>query len=68
MRTHFLSCRPLTRTSPASEFWGINQAIRFGTNTNILSSTAGIVDTGTTLTLIATGAFSQPTALLRASY
>lgn len=46
--------RPITKKSPASKFWGIDQAIRFGT-TSILSKTAGIVDTGTTLTLIATG-------------
>ncbi|KAI0695610.1 aspartic peptidase A1 [Cytidiella melzeri] len=51
----------LTTTSPASEFWGINQSIRYGTSTTIQSTTAGIVDTGTTLTLIATGAFSAYT-------
>lgn len=45
---------PLTTTSPASTFWGINQSISYG-STTILSSTAGIVDTGTTLILIATG-------------
>ncbi|KAL1939463.1 hypothetical protein VTO73DRAFT_10019 [Trametes versicolor] len=57
--TGSINFAPLTRTSPASEFWGINQSIRFGTNTNILSSTAGIVDTGTTLTLIATDALTR---------
>ncbi|KAI0357861.1 acid protease [Trametes cingulata] len=50
---------PITRTSPASEFFGIDQSIRYGTNTNILSRTAGIVDTGTTLTLIATDALQR---------
>ena len=45
---------PLTMTSPASTFWGIDQSISYG-NTTILSSTAGIVDTGTTLIFIATG-------------
>lgn len=45
---------PLTTTYPASEFWGINQSISYG-GTTILSSTAGIVDTGTTFILIATG-------------
>ncbi|CAL1694483.1 unnamed protein product [Somion occarium] len=49
---------PITRKSPASRFWGIDQAIRLGT-TSILSQTAGIVDTGTTLTLIATDAFQR---------
>ncbi|KAH0829210.1 acid protease [Lanmaoa asiatica] len=44
---------PLTTTFPASEFWGIDQSISYG-GTTILSSTAGIVDTGTTLILIAT--------------
>lgn len=47
---------PITSTSPANEFWGINQSIKFGT-TNVLSTTAGIVDTGTTLILIASNAF-----------
>ena len=47
--------RPITRTSPSNLFWGINQSIRFGSSTTILSNTAGIVDTGTTPTLIATG-------------
>ena len=45
---------PLTTTSPASTFWGIDQSISYG-DTTILSKTAGIVDTGTTLILIATG-------------
>ena len=45
---------PLTTTSPASTFWGIDQSIFYGADV-ILSSTAGIVDTGTTLILIATG-------------
>ncbi|KAI0094424.1 aspartic peptidase A1 [Irpex rosettiformis] len=49
----------ITKTSPASEFWGIDQTIRYGASTSILSSTAGIVDTGTTLTLIATDAFNR---------
>nr|WPL92273.1 aspartic protease U42611 [Ganoderma boninense] len=50
---------PLTQTSPASLFFGIDQSIRYGTSTNILSSTAGIVDTGTTLILIATDALTR---------
>ncbi|TCD68311.1 hypothetical protein EIP91_011170 [Steccherinum ochraceum] len=57
--TGSITFAPITRTSPASEFWGIDQSVRFGTNTNILSSTAGIVDTGTTLTLLATDAIQR---------
>lgn len=45
---------PLTATTPACHYWGFNQSISYG-NTTILSSTAGIVDTGTTLILIASG-------------
>ena len=45
---------PITGTSPASAYWGIDQSISYGGST-ILSSTAGIVDTGTTLVLIASG-------------
>jgi cathepsin E len=49
---------PVTTTSPASLFWGINQSVRYSTSTNILSTTAGIVDTGTTLILLASNGFS----------
>jgi hypothetical protein len=35
-------------------FWGINQTITFG-STTILNNGAGVVDTGTTLLLLATG-------------
>lgn len=48
---------PLTATSPASEFWGIDQSVTYGTDVPLLSSTAGIVDTGTTLVLLASDAF-----------
>ena len=44
-------------TSPASEFWGINESITYGTSTSILSTTAGIVDTGTTLLLLESEAY-----------
>ncbi|KZT08681.1 aspartic proteinase precursor [Laetiporus sulphureus 93-53] len=51
---------PLTTTSPSSTFWGIDQSITYGSsNTEILTSTAGVVDSGTTLTLIASDAFSR---------
>ncbi|KIJ40077.1 hypothetical protein M422DRAFT_257145 [Sphaerobolus stellatus SS14] len=49
---------PITTTSPANEFWGINQSVRYGTSTTILSTTAGIVDTGTVLLLLATNAIT----------
>ena len=49
---------PITSTSPASGYWGIDQSISYGGST-ILDSTAGIVDTGTTLLLLATDAFSK---------
>ena len=44
----------ITKTFPASTFWGIDQSVSYGGQT-ILSNSAGIVDTGTTLMLIATG-------------
>ncbi|KAJ7119119.1 family A1 protease [Mycena epipterygia] len=48
----------ITSTSPAKDYWGINQSITYGT-TSILASTAGIVDTGTTLVYIASNAFTK---------
>ena len=39
------ACSPITTTSPASDYWGIDQSVQYGTTT-ILDTTAGIVDTG----------------------
>lgn len=48
---------PITTTYPASKYWGINQDVSYGSGTKLLSSSAGVVDMGTTLLLIATDAF-----------
>ena len=49
---------PITSTSPASAYWGIDQDVTYGSSgTTLLSGSAGIVDTGTTLLLLATDAF-----------
>ena len=45
---------PVTQTSPAKYYWGIDQSVRYN-GQQVLSWTAGIVDTGTTLILLATG-------------
>jgi len=47
---------PITLVYPSNAYWGIDQSISYG-NTLILRETAGIVDTGTTLILIATGVY-----------
>lgn len=57
--TGSITYTPLTTTSPASEYWGIDESITYGSDTTILDSTAGIVDTGTTLILIASDAYSR---------
>jgi hypothetical protein len=49
---------PITTTNPASTYWGINESITYG-STTILSSTAGIVDTGTTFLYVASDAYSK---------
>ncbi|KAG2363833.1 aspartic peptidase domain-containing protein [Suillus spraguei] len=56
--TRDISYVPITSTSPANRYWGIDQSIMYG-NTPILNETAGIVDTGTTFILIATDAFHK---------
>lgn len=49
---------PITSTSPANAYWGTDQSITYGHDgQTLLSTTAGIVDTGTTLVLIASDAF-----------
>jgi len=47
---------PITSTSPASSYWGIDQTLSYGQDNELLNS-SGIVDTGTTLLLLATDAF-----------
>ena len=42
--------------SPAADYVGVDQSVTYGTETAILRTTAGIVDSGTTLLLLATGA------------
>lgn len=49
---------PITSTSPASQYWGIDQTITYGSSGTALLTSSGIVDTGTTLLLIATDAFN----------
>jgi cathepsin E len=46
----------ITQTSPANEFWGIDQSVTYDGTTLLKSS--GIVDTGTTLVLLASDAFA----------
>ncbi|EMD36749.1 hypothetical protein CERSUDRAFT_114658 [Gelatoporia subvermispora B] len=59
--TGSISFTPITGTSPASEYVGIDQSITYGSSsgTSVLTSTAGIVDTGTTLLYIATDALQR---------
>ena len=54
MTTDPVNYVPLAMTLPASQFLGIDQSTSCGNDT-MLSSTSGIIDTGTTLILIATG-------------
>ncbi|KLO16772.1 family A1 protease [Schizopora paradoxa] len=50
---------PITKTEPSSFYWGIDQSVVYGTSQSVLSGNSGIVDTGTTLILIATDAFNR---------
>ena len=50
--------RSAARTSPSDQYWGINQTITYGSGDTILSS-AGIIDTGSTLLMLASDVFSK---------
>ncbi|EKM57274.1 uncharacterized protein PHACADRAFT_208375 [Phanerochaete carnosa HHB-10118-sp] len=53
---------PITSTMPSTFYIGINQSITYGNSspsTSILGPTAGIMDAGTTLILIATDAYQS---------
>ncbi|CAK5265902.1 unnamed protein product [Mycena citricolor] len=56
--TGSISYTPVTSVSPAGEYWGIEQSITYGT-TSLMSRTAGIVDTGTTLIYLPTSAYNK---------
>jgi hypothetical protein len=53
------SPRPITTTPPSSRYWGLNQSIRYGDSDSapILENSAGLIDAGTTLILLAKGTF-----------
>ncbi|KAG2368814.1 family A1 protease [Suillus spraguei] len=53
-----IAYNPITTTLPASRYWGFNESITYG-STTILSSAAGVVETGTTLIFIASDAFTK---------
>lgn len=60
---------PKTATSPANEFWGIDQSITYGSASGqtIQDTAAGIVDTGTTLFLLETNSFNNYLSLTGAT-
>ncbi|KAI0323351.1 aspartic proteinase from Irpex Lacteus [Cubamyces sp. BRFM 1775] len=47
---------PITTTTPSSEYFGVDQTVRYGTSHTLLANSPGIFDTGTSLVLIATDA------------
>ncbi|KAL0574946.1 hypothetical protein V5O48_007020 [Marasmius crinis-equi] len=49
---------PITKTSPANKYWGIDQSIQYNGKT-IMNNNAGIVDTGTTLIMLASDTFEK---------
>lgn len=57
---------PVTKADPASAYYGIDQTISYG-STSITAGTAGIVDSGTTLVLLATGLFEKYKAATNAT-
>ncbi|KAJ7256775.1 aspartic peptidase domain-containing protein [Mycena haematopus] len=56
MYTGDLNYVPLTKTSPASLYWGLDQSISYG-DQEIMPIRAGIADTGTTLCMLPQSAF-----------
>lgn len=49
---------PITQTAPASNFWGVDASFSYGANT-VSPPTFGIVDHGSTLTLLTSSSFSK---------
>lgn len=53
-----LSYVPITKSSPASDYWGVDQTITYAGNV-ISNTSSGIVDSGTTMILLASGTLRQ---------
>jgi hypothetical protein len=56
--TGAITYAPITITSPATQYWGIDALISYG-DTTILSTTAGIVDSSSSFISIAKDAFNK---------
>jgi pepsin A len=48
---------PITTTTPSAHYWGFEQSVQYN-GKEILKNTAGTIDTGTTLTLLASDAYN----------
>ena len=47
---------PLTKNSPASNFWGVDANFRYGDSATLMASTgSGIIDSGTALIYLSLG-------------
>ncbi|KAI0664354.1 aspartic proteinase precursor [Cubamyces menziesii] len=53
-----LNVAPFTTTPPSSQYFGVDQAVRYGSSTPLLDNNPGIFDTGTIMLLIATDALN----------
>jgi len=49
----------ITKTDPADGYWGVDASFRYGSTSVILDTTAGALDTGTSLIYIATDAYNR---------
>ncbi|KZP09886.1 family A1 protease [Athelia psychrophila] len=56
--TGTITYTPISAVNPAGLYWGIDQKVTYGLTTTLLSAGSGIVDTGTTLILIASDAYA----------
>ena len=66
--TGSISYTPITKTSPSKHYWGIDQSVTYGSsNSEIVSTTAGIVDTKSTLVLFASDAYNRYKSLTGAT-
>lgn len=44
----------ITKADPAKDYWGVDQSVSYGSST-ILKSSSGIIDSGSTMILLASG-------------
>lgn len=55
---------PITQSQPSNQYWGVDQSVTYGGQT-VMTQTAGIIDSGTTMIMFPSGKWLVSPSLLK---